>query len=96
MSSLCLSLLTPSGDELARLELENVQLAPPGSSAGSLRHSLQEQMELLCSEIGDALAHHDLRSRLDPLDLKIAVSRALLASAGSEPIVVSLPIDGSA
>jgi hypothetical protein len=92
MQTLTLSLLTEAGDELGRLPMSDVAALPVGASAGSpVREQLEIEMDQLCAAIERAVEHQSLTLAVDPLGLRVAVSRALLLADGPD-VVLSLPV----
>lgn len=78
--SIELQLLNAHGDELGRLPMQTLRLAAAGVETA--HPDLGDQMARTCNRITRALADEGMVPTLDPIDLRLAVSRALLAPGG--------------
>ena len=93
MKSISLILMTEKGDEVGRLHLPEVQVAAAGEvGIAPVRPQLLEQMEEVYAHIHCTLTAEGLEVALEPLDMQIAVSRALLGPDDEESVLISLPI----
>lgn len=92
MQTINLSLTSPKGDEIGRLRLDDVVVAQPGEAGASERPRLDEAMTHLTDRIGQAVASERMAISLDALDLRIAVSRALMAPTEGDEIVITVPV----
>lgn len=77
----------PRGDEIGTLNLEAVRLAVAGMETA--RPDLSGQMAQLIARLSEALTRLGFSPVLDPLGVRIAVSKALL---GAPPGGVSIPL----
>lgn len=84
-----LQLLSESGDELGRLRLQTVAVAAPGME--TTRPDLGAQMAQLNERLVLALAQEGMTPILDPVGVRIAVSRGLLSPVGDEALI-PLPV----
>jgi hypothetical protein len=92
MKSICLVLTSPRGDELGRLRLGNVAVAAAGERGATERPSLTAEMEALGDRIQSTMAGEGMTVGLDPVDFRIAISRALLQESDQEEIQIVLPV----
>lgn len=89
-----IALLNRIGDEIGELELENARVPAAGTDMAS--PDLADQMAQLDRRLYRVLADLDLAPVLDPLAVRIAVSRALLQPTPTG-VVIPLqirPVDG--
>ena len=83
------TLINTLGDEVGELELDSVRLVPAGTETVS--PDLVGQMSNLLDRVIGALTELDLEPALDPLGLRIVLSRALL-NAGPGGVSIPVPI----
>lgn len=90
-----IALLNRLGDEIGEVELENARVPVAGTDTAS--PDLADQMAQLDRRLYRALAELDLAPVLDPLAVRIAVSRALLqpTPAGVVIALQIMPADGT-
>jgi hypothetical protein len=92
MRLVCLQLITPQGDEIQRLPLPDVEVADPGEAGAARRPEPARELAALDQRITAALQQEGVSSLLDPLDQRIAISRALLQPDADAAILISLPV----
>jgi hypothetical protein len=96
MKPIVLHLTTARGDELGRVSLPNVQVAPEGeASTLAVRPLLIRQMEDLCGRIREVLAGEGVTVAMEEIDLRIAVSLALVAPDADEVLIPLTVQEGS-
>lgn len=92
MATITLILNSEQGDVFGRFPLENIELAGLGESAG--RHVAREldcQMSDICSQIRECVALEGLTIYQGEIDLRIAVSKALM-NAGEDGAEIHVPV----
>jgi hypothetical protein len=92
MKPVTLLLATTEGDELGRLPLPDVVVAGPDEIEAARRPRLDQEMADLNDRIRSAIRQEGMEPALNPIDFRIAISRALLELPEGEEILIPIPV----
>jgi len=93
MQTITLVLTTGRGHEIGRLPLDTIELATAGQAGSAASVPLALQMDTVYQHIRAALLQQAVAVAVDDIDLRIAVSRALLTDRGADPeMQITLPV----
>jgi hypothetical protein len=90
MNTLCIELVTPKGDNVGRLPLDDVVIAAPGELTSATKPGAQ--MADIYKRIQEVITKERMTLAMRPLDFELAVSRAVLSAHTGDTTTIQLAV----